>query len=392
MAIEALNTFTSTGIKYLRHPQMVRGLQSGCPKPQSIQVSPTNVCNLRCVFCSVDERDRRLMWTTDDLKEALRVFRRLGAGTVEFSGGGDPTMYEALPEIVAEARRLRLKLGMITNGLKLKDLPAATLEAFQWIRVSIVTLDYYETLELPKWPAETTLGMSYVLSQIDYVQARGGGRWTEKRRRIVPDEWPDRVDERFWAVFGREGRQATFDAPEQRWGLREELKKEYAQLRKIRQFAREKGARYVRCVPECFTPESEMGAKVHAFWGATIEELGAPLFFQPKFQTMAKVCWMDAVKPWLHSDGYLYPCNSVSLNTRAHRDFDPKWRLCHWTEIENYYSRRGSESLKFVARLCDRCTFTRNNEVIQRLLLATDAEILGAVKTNTDPIEHVEFV
>src|SRR3989442_1613057 len=222
MAMDPLNVFTSTGIKYFRHPQMVQGLRHGRPGPQSIQVSPTNVCNLRCVFCSVDERDRKLVWRPGELVEALTAFRRLGAGTVEFSGGGDPTMYEALPDVVTHVQRLGFKLGMITNGLRLRELPPATLKAFTWIRVSIVTLDYYDTLELPQWPLETTLGMSYVLSQIDYVQARGGGRWTEKRGRIEAEEWPATVEERYRATFGCQ-RQLTLDAPEQRWGLHEEL-------------------------------------------------------------------------------------------------------------------------------------------------------------------------
>src|SRR5262249_36705183 len=193
------------------------------------------------------------------------------AGTVEFSGGGDPTMYAPLPEIVAEARGLGYQLGMITNGLKLKDLPRETLSAFAWIRVSIVTLDYYDTLELPAWPSDTTLGMSYVLSQIDYVQSRGGAIWTEKRGNIRAEAWPDTIERRFWEVFGSDGTQATFDAPQHAWGLRQELQKEYGQLKRVRDFAIAAGARYVRCVPECFTPESAMGSKVHAFWGTTID-------------------------------------------------------------------------------------------------------------------------
>jgi hypothetical protein len=233
--------------------------------------------------------------------------------------------------------------------------------------------------------------MSYVLSQIDYVQARGGVRWTEKRGRIEAEEWPPTVEERYRAIFGAQ-RQLTLDAPEQQWGLREELRKEYGQLKRIQDFAMRVGARYVRCVPECFTPESEMGSKVHAFWARTIAELGSPLFFQPKFQTRARVCWMDSVKPWLHSDGYLYPCNSVSLNTQAHRDFDSRWRLCHWTDIERYFATRGNSSLSFVSGLCDRCTFTMNNEALERILDADDAEIVHAVRASNEPIEHIEFV
>ena len=97
--------------------------------------------------------------------------------------------------------------------------------------------------------------------------------------------------------------------------------------------------------------------------------------FQPKRQKQAEYCYMDTVKPWLHVDGYVYPCNSISLNTDANRDFAPQYRLCHWTAIPEYYANRGNQSLD--VSKCDRCTFTENNKIIKELIL---------------PIEHGEFV
>ena len=329
--MNAEQAYTSTGLKYARHFGMIDALREGRGAPQSLQVSPTNRCNLRCVFCSVDERDLKLEWDLADLIEAIQMFRGLGIKTVEFSGGGDPTMYPHLPEIVSFCQGAGLQLGMITNGLKLKDVPRGTLEAFTWIRVSMVTLDYYDTLELPQpWPDNVTLGMSYGLSQINYT---GGDR-----RANASD---------------------------------------YEGLRRAREYAIRYGAKYVRCVPECFTPNEEEMARVHAYWEPLVAELGPPLFFQHKWQRQAAACWMDAVKPWLHSDGFLYPCNSVSLNTAAHRDFAPEWRLCHWTEAKDYFSRRGTGSLGFVGGLCDRCTFTKNNAELADLLV---------------PMEHEAFV
>lgn len=325
---DAERNYTSTGDKYSRHYGMIQALREGHGQPHSLQVSPTNRCNLRCVFCSVDNRDLKLEWDLADLIEAIESFRGLGVKTVEFSGGGDPTVYPHLPEIVEFCRAAGLQLGMITNGLKLKDVPRGTLEAFTWIRVSMVTLDYYETLELPDpWPANVTLGMSYVLSQINYT---GGDR------------------------------RANAD--------------DYEGLRRAREYAIRYGAKYVRCVPECFTPGEDEMARVHGYWEPLVAELGPPLFFQHKWQKQATACWMDAVKPWLHSDGFVYPCNSVSLNTAAHRDFDPQWRLCHWTEILSYYSRRGAGSLPFVGRLCDRCTFTQNSARVADLLVPLEHE------------------
>src|SRR3990170_2356350 len=66
--------YTSTGLKYARHFGMIEALREGRGEPHSLQVSPTNRCNLRCVFCSVDERDLKLEWNVDELAEAIAEF------------------------------------------------------------------------------------------------------------------------------------------------------------------------------------------------------------------------------------------------------------------------------------------------------------------------------
>lgn len=321
--------FTSTGGKYIKHPEMVLAIRNGHGRPVSLQVSPTNKCQLRCQFCSVDERDLSLEWKLYDLKILITTFHRLGIKTVEFSGGGDPSAYKTLPEIVAFCKLLGLKIGMITNGIVLNKLPRETLESFTWIRISMVTLDYRESINIPQpWPETTTLGMSYVVGQIDY---------TGKGRNYTKDD--------------------------------------YEGLLKVRDYAKEHNAAYVRVVPECLTGSLDKMAEIHKKWIPIVEELGPPLFFQThKWQKQAHQCWMDMIKPWAHSDGFIYPCNSVSLNTEAHRDFDPKWRLCHWTEIEQYYENRGSKSLPFVNKLCDQCSFTENNKIISELIEPTPME------------------
>lgn len=322
-----IDIYTSTGRKYAHHANVFRMLRNGFGRPQSLQVSPTNRCNLRCVFCSVDNRSLKLEWDFDELKSAIKSFMQLGVGTVEFSGGGDPTLYPRIQELAEYCRGYGLRIGMITNGIKLHEFPTDFLRLFSWIRVSMVTLDYHESLHLPEFPSGTVLGMSYVVGQINYT----GGKTPY-------------------------------------------LDDEYRKLVEVRRYAIKHDATYVRVVPECFTDEESM-VKLHGDWADLVADIGPPLFFQAKFQRQAHHCWMDAVKPWLHTDGYVYPCNSVSLNTSANRDFDPSWRLCHWTEVENYYNTRSNASLP--TSHCDRCTFTKNNDIVEGLIT---------------PMQHEEFV
>lgn len=326
-----LDIYTSTGSKYSHHPDMINALRNGVGRPQSLQVALTNRCNLKCVFCSVAERELKQEWDYEELLKAIDAFIACGIKTIEFSGGGEPTLFPHFDDLVRECNGRGLKLGLITNGIKLKELSAPylpVLHYFDWIRISMVALDYQETIELPdKFPDNVTIGMSYVVGQKEYQ------------------------------------------------GRRTHWQNDFEQLKKIGEYAKRYNVKFIRVVPECFTDEYEMNI-LHEFYQSMCNDLGVPFMFQPKRQKQAEHCWMDAVKPWLHVDGYVYPCNSVSLNTHANRDFHPGWRTCHWKHIRQYYNEYKDSYIK-VAHLCDRCTFTQNNDVIKDLLT---------------PIEHKEFV
>lgn len=322
-----LDIYTSTGIKYARHPDMINSLRSGVGKPQSLQVALTNRCNLQCVFCSVAERELKQQWDYEELCKAIQSFIKVGIKTIEFSGGGEPTLHPEFNSITHFAKGLGLRLGLITNGLRLKYIPEHVLQCYDWIRISMVALDYQKTIELPdKFPDNVTIGMSYVVGQKEYQGKRS-----------------------YW--------QSDFE-----------------QLMKIREYALKYKAQFIRIVPECFSDEIEMN-QIHEHYDTLCNKLGNPWLFQPKLLKQAEYCVMDCIKPWLDVSGYVFPCNSISLLSDAQRYFHPKYRLCHWTKIENYYNNRGNKSLDVSS--CDKCAFTKNNEIIKQLL---------------QPLEHEEFV
>src|SRR3990172_2205595 len=127
--------YTSTGLKYSRHLEMMDGLRTGVGRPQSLQVSLTNRCNLKCSFCSVSGRNKDVVWHHESLKDAIFSFIKCGIGTVELTGAGEPTLYPYLSDIVTYCKQFDLKLWLITNGIRLKNIPRGTLEKFTWIRV-----------------------------------------------------------------------------------------------------------------------------------------------------------------------------------------------------------------------------------------------------------------
>ena len=322
-----LDIYTSTGSKYHRAYTVFESLRQGIGRPQSLQVALTNRCNLKCVFCSVAERELKQEWDYEELIKAIDSFISVGIKTIEFSGGGEPTLYPRFDELIQEVHGRGLKIGLITNGIRLKYLKEITLYYFDWIRISMVALDYQETIDLPdKFPDNVTIGMSYVVGQKEYQ------------------------------------------------GKRIHWESDYKQLMKIAEYAEKYNAKFIRIVPECFSDEEEMN-QIHECYQNLCETLGKPFMFQPKRLKQAEYCVMDCIKAWLDVSGYVFPCNSISLLSDAQRYFHPKYRLCHWTEIEKYYQTRGNQSLD-VSR-CDRCTFTENNKIIHELL---------------QPIKHEEFL
>ena len=317
-----LDSYTSTGAKYIHHPEMIESLRNGIGRPQSLQVALTNRCNLKCVFCSVAERELKQEWNYLELCKAIDSFMSVGIKTIEFSGGGEPTLYPDFRHIVSSCYSRGLKIGLITNGLKLKDYQEI-LPFFDWIRISMVALDYQETIDFPdRFPDNVTIGMSYVVGQKEYQGKRT-----------------------YW-------------------------ESDYGQLMKIRQYVEKYNAKFVRIVPECFSNETEMN-ELHDQY----KNVELPFMFQPKRLLQAKCCYMDSIKPWANSDGYIYPCNSISLLSDAQRYFHPKYRLCHWTEIQDYFRCRGNKSLNVAT--CDRCAFTKNNGILEDLLT---------------PVEHEDFL
>lgn len=157
--MNTLNTFTSTGMKLFRHPELLSSWQQGHPIPHSLQVALTEKCNLHCEFCSVRNRDGRFEFDYDDLISATDGFIGLGTKTIEITGGGEPLCYPHFDRYVKFLKKVGMKIGLITNGISINDHPLP----FEWIRISANVYDYLGKIDIPKF--DGTLGFSYVLTE-----------------------------------------------------------------------------------------------------------------------------------------------------------------------------------------------------------------------------------
>jgi radical SAM protein with 4Fe4S-binding SPASM domain len=99
------------------------------------EVAITYRCNLRCTFCYAgcncttnpvgDDREM----TTAEVKRVLQaLYQDAEVPSVSFTGG-EPTLRRDLPELVAHAKALGMRVNLITNGTRMSDALARTLAA-----------------------------------------------------------------------------------------------------------------------------------------------------------------------------------------------------------------------------------------------------------------------
>lgn len=243
--------FTSTTTKLLHNLDRLKEVQKGKWRPISIQIAPTDKCNLDCVFCSVKKRPMKELTKRQSFK-IVDDFMELGAKTIEITGGGDPTMCNYINELIQYCKKKGLKVGLISNGVILnRKVSQESLRCLTWLRISLNSLDYIKDLNL-KVPKNVTLGFSYV--------------WNEKSNMKV--------------------------------------------LEKMRNYKKKYGAAYVRIVPDCRNVKyiREYRQKIRP----TIEKFPG-FFFQEKEYTPPHRCWMGYIKPFVNSDGYVYHCSANPL-------------------------------------------------------------------------------
>lgn len=267
--------YTSSNVKLLKHLYRLQSFQrTGKIQPITLQIAPTDKCNLNCSFCSVKDRPMK-EWLFEDLRQAVWTFNQLGIKAVEITGGGDPTCYGQINELIGFCGGQIGSVGMITNGVALaKNVSQKNLNRLTWLRISLNSLDYVKTLDIPK--IKGTLGFSYV--------------WTGKG---------DSEQKLVWLTTMKHKYQAAF----------------------------------VRVVPNC------LSAKDIETFKETVSPYRTrypELFFQTKNYGKPDHCIFGYFKPFLNSDGYVYRCSAIPL---LNRKFDENFRMCHWKDIKKAWSK-----------------------------------------------------
>jgi MoaA/NifB/PqqE/SkfB family radical SAM enzyme len=310
--MDKLNTYTSTGNKLLKHPELLLKLKRDKKAfPISLQVAPESRCNLKCVFCSNTNRDKYESLDKVELGKFIRSLWNKGLRTVEWTGGGDPTMYDNIQEMMIYSHALGLDQGLITNGVVLKEtIHKRIIGLLKWVRISMNCLDYVDSISLPT--IKGTLGFSYVINKNTNND-----------------------------VF-----------------------------KKLGMYVKKHKPAYVRIVPDCQTTV-ERQIENNDYWSKMVYSWGEPYFYQAKMFSKPERCWWGHIKPFLLHDGFIYPCSSVVLNEDSDRSFHTKYR---WFSMEEFVNHYQEKIIPFPNSSCNHCVFKPQNDLVDSLLNPIEME------------------
>jgi GTP 3',8-cyclase len=126
--------------KLLYHVRRVDDWMHGRPVyPIYLEISPSGMCNHRCVFCAYDFVGYKPDFIrTLPLKKQLVEMGKLGVKSILYSGEGEPLLHKDISEIITHTKRCGIDAALATNGVLLrKGLVDSMLGSLTWIKISI---------------------------------------------------------------------------------------------------------------------------------------------------------------------------------------------------------------------------------------------------------------
>lgn len=125
--------------KCLLYRENLDGIINEKPLPPiEVNLDPINSCNLRCTWCNAWRTLDGSIFPKEKLFALLKDIADWGVHAVCFAGGGEPTLYPNLIEVIKYAHEVGLEASIITNGTNLsEELIDVILKHMRWIGISV---------------------------------------------------------------------------------------------------------------------------------------------------------------------------------------------------------------------------------------------------------------
>lgn len=131
------------GSKLFWHLDRVADWQEGKEiAPVHVEISPTNACNYRCIFCYADYSGHKTSRiSAETYLQLMRDMGKMGVRSCLLAGDGEPLLHRTTPEAIAVGRQAGVDMALNTNGrLLTEEVIEATLPHLTWLRVSVMAL------------------------------------------------------------------------------------------------------------------------------------------------------------------------------------------------------------------------------------------------------------
>ncbi|MFH1867510.1 MAG: radical SAM protein [Candidatus Omnitrophota bacterium] len=107
--------------------------------PLYIEITPTNSCNHRCIFCAFDYlKYKPIFIEKAPLKRFLSEIAQKGVKSIMYGGEGEPLLHKDIAEFIIHSKEKGLDAAVTTNGILFdKRLCASVLGKLTWVRMSV---------------------------------------------------------------------------------------------------------------------------------------------------------------------------------------------------------------------------------------------------------------
>jgi MoaA/NifB/PqqE/SkfB family radical SAM enzyme len=125
------------GMKALAHINYwIPILEGKIPPPIFVSLDLCSTCNLKCEFCNAEKSKGHTKMSKETMDVVCDVLKyQWNTKAVCIGGGGDSSLNENLPYMVDKLYDFGIKIGLITNGVNIKNL--GDLSKYEWIGISV---------------------------------------------------------------------------------------------------------------------------------------------------------------------------------------------------------------------------------------------------------------
>ena len=311
-------SITSNEAKLFKHLDSLKSFQNGKAAPVMLLVSPTNKCNQNCIHCCFGNRDKSLSLSYEYITKVIYQFKKLGIKSIEYTGGGEPTLHENINDIIDYCEYIGLKQGMNSNCIDIHDI--GSLNKLDWIRIALNVFDNKDEKIIENFQTNVKYLKHSVNLTACYVVAKEIG---------------------------------------------------VANLKEVIEYANKMNI-VTRICPDCIQPKQDIIKTIENI-RMVLSKVENKYCFCSDFNVYLNkrpenYCAMHYIKPILYTDGNIYVCPSTELDAKNDRDMQKKFVVCKGSDAYEFYTNQ-IKPLKFN---CEYCKYAKQNELLYYLTMETE--------------------